>query len=167
MNNLKRENTTVKEILNTLLSEGSVILDEMGQKVSVSRLNEFLTPMNFVVVRWPGSRELILVDYDKKINKEAKISCIPPWKESTSKEAKNVFEQIAHKETPRESLVDFLCEKKYLYKTEEGFYKFTKRTLLNYDEFLMEINPLRYRKCKICDLIVEDLLIHKECKIDS
>ncbi len=145
------------EYLSKLLEEGEIEVNSLSD-ADLGEMNDYLTPLSFAAVRWPGSNTIIL-----KNCKVENGNPIYPWKESTTLEAKNTLMGICKKTNFRPDLLGLLSSLKYI-KQVNGKWVLTKRALVNFDEFFIEANPEIYKKCKVCYLIVEGNDVHDYCK---
>ncbi|ORD98280.1 hypothetical protein A0H76_2788 [Hepatospora eriocheir] len=144
------------------LLENGII--ETNEDVNIHDLNDLLVPLQFYAIKWPDYN-----NENKQFNTIVLKNCannknnlIHPWKESTTKEAIKVIEAIANDTFVNSYLIDDLIEQKYVIKNDKE-YSLGLRTLINYEDYLIELNPKKYKKCRGCLLIVEHANKHKNC----
>jgi hypothetical protein len=147
-----------KEILRNLLTAG--VCYPYNSNYSITDLNHLVREMGYEVIEWYDKSCLVLKDLEES----GKITL--PWKKEMVDEAKDIFLKISDGTLDISNYEDkdvfkLLIQKNWI-RTENGKVCFTERNLVQNCDFILSVSS-KFRKCRICSLLVEDDPIHSYC----
>lgn len=141
-------------VLHLLLTAG---VCDYTEAVDVSDINAQLRPLGYEAVVWPSRSHFVLRDR----RESAEVAA--PWKEGTVDEAKRVFAQIAERGRVQSPLLPLLEETGWVVRDEGDEPVLSMRALVQFEGFLAEIGG-RYRRCQVCNFIVDTDDCHRHCR---
>lgn len=144
----------VSQTLSRLISRG---ICDYSCSVDPDELNRLLRPLGYEAVMWPSKSHFVLRDLSES------SAVLPPWKEQTADEAKRVFTKIIAGEAVDSALLGMLVKYGWV-EDDNGRLGLSKRALVQFDQFIAGFSKGRYRRCILCDFMVDSDDYHAYCR---
>lgn len=151
--------TDIQEVMHVLLAHGKAKIDKSIRLVDI---NKFIKTLDYKAMRWPNSSYIYLINSNCDLDADIKYKIVQPWTDAKVDAFKKLFEAIAKNDQRENVFLNFFTELDYI-NYDKGRVSFTKRTLLNFSETLIEMNPEKYHLCDVCGIISEGERRHGVC----
>ncbi len=142
--------------LNTLLASG---ICNYKSNTDLDNYNKLLRPIGYEAIIWFDKSAVVL----KESLEPSEFQVL--WSEKKILEAKAVFSKIA---AGRNHINDHIAieleEKNWIKKTGNSTYYFTKRALIQFEDFILNTEHSVFNKCGLCNLLVEKEKYHQYCQ---
>lgn len=146
--------TIDNNILSTLLETGSC---QYTTNVNIDQLNKIMFFLSYEAVLWYDKSEIVLKDIFEDFESL--------YAEKKLEEAKLIFTEIAiGKKVFPNTFTKELEENNWIKDEGDMKYSFTKRAMVQFSKFITTVANTKYKKCCLCNLLVEDNDYHVYCK---